>query len=254
MVTEFLLAPLTNAQEICFHESLAGRGLTLNATGGAPLVILEVKAVETWPMLVIAFTARSGSTALSSLLETIPVFGTVHEFLNPRGPMEMFVNRLGGSENYWERVQEEYSGPGGLFAFKVSWLDFKPEFIPNDARYVFLTRNDKVAQALSLYRARETGIWHEKTDYPPLDLEKVLSGFHLLQQERTAWERFFESKDIIPLRITYEEFCECPLLVVAKIMKHAGLIGECSYKKLAPHDDPDYKSLVEELRLSLASI
>jgi LPS sulfotransferase NodH len=86
-----------------------------------------------------------------------------------------------------------------------------------DVRYFWLRREDKLAQAISLARAQQTGRWHsvdmtgwvagaandqaESFDFAQIDT--------ILQQQTKCdakWEKFFATSGVCPMTLVYEEF------------------------------------------------
>jgi len=80
------------------------------------------------------------------------------------------------------------SNPGQVFGFKVSWEQahilccrlraegvgdssdaFDLRFIFPDLRFVHVLRKDKVAQAVSAWRAYASGIWHKSATEVDID-------------------------------------------------------------------------------------
>jgi LPS sulfotransferase NodH len=129
----------------------------------------------------------------------------------------------------------EGTTPNGVFAAKMMWGYFDdflelargiPRFggmgdgsLLNAAfpelRYVFVSRSDKVRQAVSLWRALQTWVWRKaegKPDDAPLPAQRAVYSFdaidHLLDQLRRhedAWRGFFFRIGQRPLSILYEE-------------------------------------------------
>jgi trehalose 2-sulfotransferase len=82
-------------------------------------------------------------------------------------------------------------------------------------RYVFVSRNDKVRQAVSLWRALQTLVWRLErgaSDDEPMPEHRLIYSFdaidHLLAQLRRhedAWRGFFFRTGQQPLQLFYEE-------------------------------------------------
>jgi LPS sulfotransferase NodH len=83
-----------------------------------------------------------------------------------------------------------------------------------DLRFIWLKRNNMVARAISIYRARTTDVWYRSAGKPdPSPAEEAidfnLSEIHNLycigafQEE--SWQRFFKQNNISPYSIAYEE-------------------------------------------------
>jgi LPS sulfotransferase NodH len=84
-----------------------------------------------------------------------------------------------------------------------------------DLQYVFVSRSDKVRQAVSLWRALQTWVWRKgegHADDEPLPEQRAVYSFdaidHLLDQLRRhedAWRGFFFRIGRRPLTVLYEE-------------------------------------------------
>jgi LPS sulfotransferase NodH len=209
--------------------------------------------------VIIAISPRCGSTFFCSLLEETGAFREIGEFLNPRGPIQMYRERFNPRtvKFYLDAIQNACSGPDGLFGLKAAWLDFEP--ISNDvnlllpnSHYIQIKRQDLAAQALSLYRAITTDFWHKRrgTEAPPLprlDLDKALKCLKNIVLDIRGWERFFSTNGITPLELSYEEdILKDPAMAVAIVMRHCGItefkpvLGEgAPFEKIGSAEDPD---------------
>jgi LPS sulfotransferase NodH len=129
----------------------------------------------------------------------------------------------------------EGTTPNGVFAAKLMWGYFDdflelmrgiPRFggmgdgsLLNSAfpelRYVFVSRSDKVRQAVSLWRALQTLVWRKADGHPsnePPPDRRIVYSFdaidHLLDQLRRhedAWRGFFFRIGQQPVSVLYEE-------------------------------------------------
>ncbi len=84
-------------------------------------------------------------------------------------------------------------------------------------RYLHLTRLDKVAQAVSLVKARQSGLWHRHADgsekervasegEPVYDPAAIGAEVASLTRADRAWSAWFAQEQIEPLRVIYETF------------------------------------------------
>jgi trehalose 2-sulfotransferase len=129
----------------------------------------------------------------------------------------------------------EGTTPNGVFGAKLMWAYFGDFLelmrgIPRYAgmgdgsllasafpglRYVFVSRNDKVRQAVSLWRALQTLVWRMERGAPddePIPEHRLIYSFdaidHLLAQLRRnedAWRGYFFRTGQQPLQLYYEE-------------------------------------------------
>lgn len=100
--------------------------------------------------------------------------------------------------------------------------------------FIHLTRLDKVEQAVSCERARQTGLWHRAQDGSDIErLEPVsVAGYDgdVLRAQYDefvafdrAWEAWFAAEGIVPYRITYEALSAAPAEALADLLAALGL-------------------------------
>ncbi|MBE1427300.1 LPS sulfotransferase NodH [Desulfomicrobium macestii] len=169
------------------------------------------------PTLILAITARTGSTQLCSFLESMGMFGSPDEILNTRGVVQKNIAR-DGVTSFADYIDKLTSIDAPCFSFKTSWCDFEPishawmRIFPN-AKFVFLDRFDVVAQAFSLFKAINTGHWHSKIDsksdfieisLDKIDVKRIQKIMKSLVCEKFQWENFFFMNKIIVGHIYYE--------------------------------------------------
>jgi len=100
--------------------------------------------------------------------------------------------------------------------------------------FIYLSRQNKVEQAVSLVKAEQTGLWHVAPDgrelerlAPPRDPEydpdQIRAAFDQLTAYDRDWQSWFEAEKIEPLRITYEMLSRDPIDTLRKVLDHLGL-------------------------------
>jgi LPS sulfotransferase NodH len=190
-----------------------------------------------------------------------------HEYFDPEGPDDI-LQRLAFREMpdreaspsplwdnadygpYLESVLKEGTTPNGVFGAKLMWgyLDDFTELLATipgyaeltipqrlarafpDLRYVWITRADKVRQAVSLWKAVQTQAWRAERDAaanratsPPEYSFRAID--HLMGQLRehdAAWTGYFKGLGVTPLTITYEELAEAHEPVIRRVLAHVG--------------------------------
>ena len=104
--------------------------------------------------------------------------------------------------------------------------------------YVHLSREDKLAQAISMVKADQSGLWHRHADgtelertgppralvYDPQAIARHLSA---LERDDDAWVKWFADEGIAPLRLKYEDLTADPLGAVCGIL--AALDLDCRH-------------------------
>lgn len=192
----------------------------------------------------ICTTPRSGSNFLCEVLQSFGVAGCPHEyFWNP----PFWHEQWGVSDfpSYFERILQEGRTPNGVFGMKIMWyhleevlpklaLIFHDEEAPlpqrletafPNLRYIWLTRRDKVRQAVSFHRALQTKVW-KSTDVPQsppvtptFDFDAIAGLLDLVEGEDRSWQEYFEGNGIVPLTITYEEMADALEETVRRILR-----------------------------------
>jgi LPS sulfotransferase NodH len=100
--------------------------------------------------------------------------------------------------------------------------------------YLHLSRADKVAQAVSLVKAEQSGLWHlnaDGSDYerlgpprePAYDFQAIRREVVDLERADLAWVAWFDRHRISPLRISYETLAEHPAETLTEICKALGI-------------------------------
>ena len=100
--------------------------------------------------------------------------------------------------------------------------------------FVHLTRGDKVEQAVSYIKADQTGLWHMAPDGtelerlsapqdPRYDGNAIAAKVAEMEAYDHAWQGWFDSQGIDPLRITYEDLSADPSAILRDLLKALGL-------------------------------
>jgi LPS sulfotransferase NodH len=158
-----------------------------------------------------------------------------------------------GHETYdafLEWVFEEATTPNGVLGAKVMWGYFNgfvsrlrdvlgdavietPEALDRvfpDLHYVWVTREDKVAQAVSLWKAIQNWTWRRdegeggsrrhglRYSYDAID--------HLAKsivRDEGEWHRYFERAGVRPYTVVYERFVDSYEQTALEILEHIGV-------------------------------
>ena len=212
---------------------------------------------------VICTSPRSGSTLLCRLLAATGVSGNPGSHFH-RPDIEAWLRsfsleRLEGESerDCLFRILEAAKAKGSLdtgmfglrmqrgsFPFFISRLGMMfPEAASERARiesafgptlFIHLTRLDKVEQAVSCERARQTGLWHRARDGSDIErLEPVSAAGYdgrVLRAQYDefiafdrAWEAWFAAEGIVAHHITYEALSAAPAETLADLLDALGL-------------------------------
>jgi LPS sulfotransferase NodH len=182
---------------------------------------------------IIAMTPRSGSSYLCDLMKKGKQFGAPGEFINPIFIPGIIKNIPGRTaEEYLRNTLRITKTSNGVSGFKTSWFQFQgfknsmnDEDYLSGFKYIYLTRRDLAAQAVSLYKATSSSVFQTNIQHHEEAIKKLESltydyaGIknwygHIIAQEK-GWQRYFHENHIVPLSITYEEI-EADVLGVIK--------------------------------------
>ncbi|MBI5642845.1 MAG: hypothetical protein HY954_05155 [Deltaproteobacteria bacterium] len=191
----------------------------------------------------VAFTVRSGSNLLCDYLSA-----------NGMGlPSEYFQYPFGAVNKYWydllgvpkdefmpflDRLVNSMS-PNRLFGAKLAW-DHKNALVEEVRKYTdavedlddlfpgnswaYVCRNDKIGQAVSLWRAKKTNLWFVKADEdihePEYDFFEIFNCFSYIVTEDYLWKDYFDRKNIKPFIVVYEDFLKDPVSTVYGLHCH----------------------------------
>lgn len=198
-------------------------------------------------------TGRSGSSLLCEVLKNTGVAGRPGEYFSQ--DLDNFFSNLWGlsSSNYMDyldKVIEENTTPNGVFGAKIIGAHFdyfvgklreNPAFakstksklistvFPN-LHYIWITRRNKVRQAVSLLKAMQTGVWYLKAGEQPWPVKEPSFDYeaidHLLQGfviGEAVWQEYFSECGVRPFTVVYEDFIMSYEDTVSKILKYLGI-------------------------------
>jgi trehalose 2-sulfotransferase len=154
-----------------------------------------------------------------------------------------------------QNALREGTTPNGVFGAKVMWGYFGDLLAGlradgemgsdaalvaaafGDVAYVQVLRRDKVAQAVSLWRALQTQAWHDEGDGPGSREAVYHQGAiaHLVDQltaHEEAWSAWFEAQAIEPIRLVYEDFADDVMPGVCELLDRLGI--DCPHARDVP--------------------
>jgi len=197
----------------------------------------------------VAATYRSGSTLLCETLAGAGLAGAPKEFFHPLNMTPL------AEQNYVAFIRqtiEETATPNGVFGAKLLWHHVAyicehvrsfPEFqmpgqssrdilsaLFNGPYYIRVFRRDKLGQAISYVKARQTGVFHHYRDTPntPLrdpvfDAAAIESALRKCQLDDLAWQAYFDCFRIQPFVVEYETFLERREETIREILNFLGI-------------------------------
>lgn len=223
------------------------------------------------PKIVVAAVQRSGSTMICDDMTRTGVLGR---------PEEWFLSWQSRSGCDWsaelEAVRQRGTTDNGVFAVKLmanqlAGTDRRlATFLPaargthphllrflnsEETTWVWVRRRDTLAQAISHYLAKQSGVYHirksnagflpgaavfeptfrEKTaGEPPYDFAAILREWHILAQHEMVWQQFFDLNAIAPTVFWYEDLVALDAgPVIASLVRLARPDGDPSKRNIA---------------------
>lgn len=191
----------------------------------------------------ICASPRTGSTLLCDGLLRTGLAGKPVERFDDRPEVDARYKAALGVEDdvsYLHKAIEVATTVNGVAAFKIHWhqLPVFERMIAADyeaqpaegrpdrdghrlalfgpARCLWLRRRDKVAQAVSLYRASRSRVWHRRlaselaqpADAPSYDFSEIDRLHRLCNRYERQWESYLRQRAIAALPVWYEVLSE----------------------------------------------
>lgn len=172
-------------------------------------------------MAVMSTLPRCGSELMSATLASSGAMGLFTEYLdsgmryNPR-----FIRYIFNQKHYYEKLIQVRTSQRGIFATKMFWrhltvkggqnfLDYFSKTYSSDIRFLYLYREDTLAQAISYVKALQTQAWTSKREAvvsPHYDFDQITRAKHKFDTEGSGWRNYFEKHNISTVVIKFEDF------------------------------------------------
>jgi LPS sulfotransferase NodH len=191
-------------------------------------------------------TPRTGSTMLGNLLADTGLVGRAGEYFGEffrRDVVPQLTRR--GFDDYLVDCTRHARGTGVL-GIKLHWDQVEVflyllrlrrglrglsdrrvvEAVFPAPRFVWITRTDTAAQAVSWWKAITSGKWTDGrpvTGEPAFDLDGIEGRARRIGEQTDAWRRWFEENGIEPLRLTYEELAADPTATARRVLGFVGV-------------------------------
>ncbi len=174
-------------------------------------------------ILAICSPPRTGSYLLCRQL-TNGGIAIPHEYFN-----DIHIKKISQRWNigdsptlYIDTLLRKRTNENGIFSVKLQWEQFrkwrnlieKHIFHGREVVYIFLTRMNIKAQAISLHKSLVSGIWgitDEITTRPLTnirlgDIDNIRHCARIIYREELMWRCYFAEHAINPMRIYYEDY------------------------------------------------
>ncbi|MEJ6403068.1 Stf0 family sulfotransferase [Yoonia sp. 2307UL14-13] len=202
---------------------------------------------------------RSGSTLLCDLLKQTKTAGKPDSFFRPQS-MADFAARWDVPAQTLETFDHSYLGTAldrgtagtGCFGMRIMWNNIPglitrldqlfPQTTTDQGRlqtafgplqFIHLFRRDKVAEAVSYAIAEQSGLWHRNADgtelervappaEPVYDAAHIHRTYRIVTEGGEAWLRWFETHQITPFALAYEDLACDPVRQLHRVLQFLG--------------------------------
>lgn len=212
---------------------------------------------------VICTSPRSGSTLLCHLLRETSVAGypeshfhepSLDSWLDDHGlSASDFSTRRDALAAVFDAAYRKGKGNSDIFGLRLQRHSFEffaqklgglyPAVLSDAGRieaafgttlFIHLTRENKLEQAISYVRAKQSGLWHKASDgteierlspprAPEYDGQEIARQIAAAEQMDREWRDWFEQESITPLRLTYQELSIAPYATLGRVQRALGL-------------------------------
>ena len=188
---------------------------------------------------IVCATPRSGSSLLCESLRNTCLAGRAEEYFNHKSEAIWRARwEIGSTVDYFCWITDRGTSANGVFGAKIMWeqmaycvklLRQLPEYQHDSQRnipelistvfpnvsYIWITRRDRVRQAVSVDIALQTGNYAWIGDQKPTSEREPIFNFnrldfqlHRIIASENAWQQYFTAAGVTPFKVVYEEFVE----------------------------------------------
>ena len=189
---------------------------------------------------------RSGSSLLCDVLASTELAGAPSEYFDAN-QMAEFRHTWGATtfEQYLAALVAKKTSPNGVFGVKAHYhqlFDAFPGGDPGGAfpnlHHVYITRADRVRQAVSFAIATQTEKWSSlqagngtRAAYSATEIDAFIEW---IEREEAAWERYLAGSSAPVCRVVYEDLVADVGGTALEVMRFLGIEVPRAYEVPAP--------------------
>lgn len=193
--------------------------------------------------IIILSEGRSGTNWLGSLTNSTGILGVSQEWVDS---VHMGVRPKDlSAASYIQSILKHASTDNNFFALKVfprhvHWfsifygLDLLKELRErHDILFIFVTRSDRLRQAVSFSRATQSHAWtifHDRKGNEKYDFERICRCYFSIGQSYEFWKSYLAVQNLPYLHFSYEDLLPNPRPFVDAVANHAGVTTVPDYK------------------------
>jgi len=228
----------------------------------------DLESTQTSYRYVICSSPRSGSNYLCSILKSSGLAGHPLEYFNPQyiaanpsnaGKSAISIN------TYISELEKRRTSSNGTFGIKIqfwqlrNFFNKKPEpainFLRQQNQLIYLYRENKLEQAISLYIARNTGAYTsaDTRNLKPITFNgaALTECLNLVIQDDVGWKSFLDKNSFPYLSLSYEDLVENTKAEIEKIWGAFGITNapQIIEKNLTQKlEHPQYQDLLNQFK------
>lgn len=148
-------------------------------------------------------------------------------------------------QHFMELVEQVFStAHGSTFTSKFMWShlewfcrlvapDQSPEqtceILFKNSKWLYIERQDKIDQAISFWRAKQTDLWHvfehdeQKNDAVEYDFCGISNSFEYIGSHYAKWAEFFNKTPMDHIHFIYEVFSKYPEILIVTTENFLGI-------------------------------
>lgn len=184
---------------------------------------------------VVFSTPRCGSSLLCEALCNTGLAGVPTEYFDENTRIELCRQwQIESWDDYIKELFKRKTGSNAVFGFKAHFhqyeiafgTDLIPPIFPN-LKFIWLTRQDKVRQAVSYAKAIQTNQWsslfESTNDAPKFDYQQIKQLHRQTENEEDRLVAFAQTHAIEPLKLIYEQIVEAPFDAARQCLDYLGI-------------------------------
>ncbi len=229
-------------------------------------------------------THRSGSNLLCQALWHTDLCGRPQEFFSPTRAEKIAAEHGLAADpasdyaGYLAELVESRATSNGVFGGKIMWAHLGPlteavglpeegvrdtlERVFPALRYLWVRRGDKLRQAISMWKAKQTKVYNSlqqgergaEGQVPEFDFDEIRKCKERFEREDESWGEFFRDAGITPIEVGYEQFADDYEAGVAGILAELGIatpegftVKPLTYRKLADATNEEWRERFLEM-------
>ncbi len=146
--------------------------------------------------------------------------------------------RANSPEDYFAKLLACRTSRNGVFGMKVHFHHFEAAMswypsmlnLLSPVTYIYLNRKDRLSQAVSMTKALQTDVWSslesDAKRTPQYNEAFIVQCLREIQQQNLSWLRWFETNNVAPFVVYYEDVVADTASVVRTIINLLGVTNE----------------------------